>query len=105
MLISGILHFISSFLIEEMAMTVVQLSDVRLARRVSRLLPRISSRKQQIINDICMSTTEYPPEWLRVQLERNFEDIINLILAGDTTTDLLGKCEIRDELEILELLS
>lgn len=85
-------------------MSVIQLNDARVALRISRLSPRILSQKKKIINDVCMSTTEYPPEWLRTQLEKNFESIIKLILSDDTETHLLGRAEIKDELEILELL-
>lgn len=86
-------------------MTVVQLSDARARRRVSRLLPRILSQREKIIEDVCRSTAEYPPEWLQLQLEKNFEHIVHLILSGDTETPFLGRSEIKDELDILGLLS
>lgn len=88
-----------------MSATVIQMKEASLALHISRSLPRILRRKDEIISNICRATADYPPEWLEAQLEKNFHSIVTLILSGDTETHIIGKVEVRDELEILGLLS
>lgn len=88
-----------------MSARVIQIKEARASLRLSKLFPRILERKDEIIENICKATTEYSPEWFEVQLEKNFEPIVRLILSGDTETHLLGKIEVKNELELLGIIS
>ena len=88
-----------------MSARVIQIDEARTSLRFSKLLPRILARKDEIIDNVCKATTEYGPEWFEIQLEKNFESIVRLILSGDTETPLLGKIEVRNELKLLGIIS